>query len=299
MSKKKLIYLFYDLFCRFREDEVPALGAQLTYYLILSFFPFLIFLLTLLSYTPLTSEQVLFNFIHLVPQSTYELITSFAKGLVDNRSQTLLSFSMLGTLWAASKGVIAVIRGLNKAYDEEETRPFWHIRGIALVYTIALALMIIFTFATLVIGNTLGEYLFDFFQIIPAFTMIWSLIRFLLSLSILILIFAFLYRATPNRQLTLKESIPGALFATFAWIIVSILFSFYVNYFANFSSTYGSIGGIIALLIWLYISSIIIIMGGEFNASLAFLKKQQQKPPQKRFDGRIAFWERVLLKFLE
>ncbi len=298
MAKKKWVILLYDLFCRFREDEVPALGAQLTYYLILSFFPFLIFLLTLLTYTPLTSEQVLQNLIHLIPQSTYEIIIYFAEQLVADRSQTLLSFGMVGTLWAASKGVIAVIRGLNKAYDEEETRPFWYLRGIALLYTVALAGMIIFTFGALVLGKTIGEYVFGLFYMPHIFSVIWDWLRYVLSLCVLVLIFAFLYRSTPNRHITLRESIPGAIFATIGWVIASFFFSFYVNNFANFSSTYGSIGGIIALLIWLYISSIIIMMGGEFNASLTFLRQGQKKPERKRFDGRIALWEKILRNFL-
>ncbi|NLP46641.1 MAG: YihY/virulence factor BrkB family protein [Epulopiscium sp.] len=298
MAKNKLVILLYDLFCRFREDEVPALGAQLTYYLILSFFPFLIFLLTLLSYTPLTNEQVLQNLVHLIPHSTYTIIVYFVEQLVADRNQTLLSFGMIGTLWAASRGVIAVIRGINKAYNEEETRSFWHIRSIALFYTVALAIVIIFTFGALVLGKTIGEYIFSFFYMPHIFSLIWDWCRYVLSLCILVFIFAFLYRSTPNRTITIRESLPGAILATIAWVISSLLFSFYVNNFADFSSTYGSIGGIIALLIWLYISSIIIMMGGEINASLLFFKKGKKKPERKRFDGRIAFWEKFLRDLL-
>ena len=114
-----------DFYQRFQEHEVPALGAQLTYYLILAFFPFLIFLLTLLSYTPITSEEALNNLSRFLPADAYKVVIEVLRQTLSSSRQTLLSLGALFTIWASSNGINAVIRGINKAYDESETRPFW------------------------------------------------------------------------------------------------------------------------------------------------------------------------------
>jgi len=251
------------------DDEVTALSAQLTYYLLLSFFPFLIFLITIVSYTPLAHEDILINLSTVLPNQTYNTVINIVNEIFSSRSSSVVSFGMIGTLWAASNGMKAIIRGINKAYNEEETRSYFIVRGIGVLFTIALVFGIIFSFITIVFGGILSQKLFEFLGISLDFQMLWQNLRYILSLVSLVFIFAFIYKYSPNCKITLKSVLPGAIFTTFGWIVISTLFSYYINNFDTFSKTYGSIGGIIALLIWLYISSIIILLGGEINALLS------------------------------
>lgn len=265
-EKNKWFALLKNLYLRFRDDEVPALGAQLAYYLVLSFFPFLIFLLTLSSYLPFDGEKVIAGLSGLLPAESYNLTAGIIRHAVGARSGTLLPFGMAATVWAASNGVLALIRGINKAYDIRETRPFWKVRGISILFTIALALSIILAFAMLVFGRMLGEFIFGIMGISAVFTYAWNIFRYLITLALLMPVFVSLYLIMPNRRLSIKQVLPGSMFSSLGWVLASMLFSYYVDSFRNYSTMYGSIGGIIILLVWLYLSSVIILLGGEINA---------------------------------
>ncbi len=260
---------------RLKDDNVTAIGAQLSYYLVLSIFPFLIFFLNILSYTPIAREDVLHSIIVMLPIDTQRLISTLVIETVNTSNETLLSLSAITGLWAASKGIMALIRVLNKAYDVEETRSYLELRGLAILLTIALLALLFIVLLTLVFGEVLGNRLFEFLGITENFIIFWQYFRVIISLSAMILIFALLYRYIPSirngKKINFRHAMPGAIFASLGWIITSTIFSYYVNNFANYSKTYGSLGGIIVLLIWLYISSIIIIMGGEVNATLKSL----------------------------
>lgn len=260
---------------RLKDDNVTAIGAQLSYYLVLSIFPFLIFFLNILSYTPIAREDVLHSIIIMLPIDTQRLISTLIIETVNTSNETLLSLSAITGLWAASKGIMALIRVLNKAYDVEETRSYLELRGLAILFTIALLALLFIVLLTLVFGEVLGNKLFEFLGITQNFITFWQYFRVIISLSAMILIFALLYRYIPSirngKAINFRHAMPGAIFTSLGWIITSTIFSYYVNNFANYSKTYGSLGGIIILLVWLYISSIIIIMGGEINATLKSL----------------------------
>ncbi len=255
----------------------------MTYYLILAFFPFLIFLVTIINFTPLTSDQVLNDLIAILPLDTRRIVIDILSEILINKSQTLLSIGMVATIWAASNGIMAIIRGLNKAYDAEETRPYWKIRGISIVFTIAIIVMIVLSFGSLVFGEWIGMQLFRYLNYPGGFVPVWNIVKLIMPIVLGFLIFMLMYVAFPNRRISYKAVIPGALFAAFGWIIISFLFSVYINNFGNFSKVYGSIGGVIVLLIWLYISSIIMIVGGEINAALQFIREGREKDRCKKF----------------
>lgn len=264
-----------ELLFRMKDDSVTAIGAQLSYFLVLSIFPFLIFFLNILSYTPIAREDVLHSIIVLLPLDTQRLISTLLIETISTSNETLLSLSAITGIWAASKGIMALIRVLNKAYDVEETRSYLELRVIAILFTVALLALLVIVLLTLVFGEVLGNRLFEFLGITQNFIIFWQYFRVIISLSFMILIFALLYRYIPSirngRKVNLKHAMPGAIFASLGWIITSTIFSYYVNNFGNYGKTYGSLGGIIVLLIWLYISSIIVIIGGEINATLRSL----------------------------
>lgn len=253
-----------------------ATGTQLAYFLILSLFPFIIVFLNILSYTSLVREDILGEMIYYLPLETQKIISSFASEIAATSSQGLLSIAAILGLWTASSGLTPVIRAINRAYDYEETRSFIKLKLMSILFTIALLVLVTLVFLTLVFGELLGNKLFSILGRADAFRTLWAYMRIIIPLSYMVLIFALLYKFSPctNKinEIPLSSTLPGAIFTTLGWMIISIFFSYYVNNFGRYAITYGSLVGVILLLIWLYISSIIIVLGGEVNATLEHFK---------------------------
>ncbi|NGZ74842.1 YihY/virulence factor BrkB family protein [Saccharibacillus alkalitolerans] len=268
----------YRLFKQIRDDEVGGIGAQLAYYLLLSFFPFLIFLVTLVGYADLSIEEMMKLARQVVPEAAMNSVEGILSEVTQG-SQALLSIGMIATLWTASRGINAVIKGLNKAYDVEEDRKFWQIRLVSLLSTLVLGVVLLVSLLLLVFGSWIGDQVNRLLNYPSGFERIWSTLQYSIPLVVLIAVFTALYWIAPNRKIRLREAIPGAIFATVGWLLTSLAFSFYVSNFGNFTKTYGSLGGVIILLTWLYLSSIIIIVGGEVNAAL---KAGRSEPLERR-----------------
>lgn len=276
LNKREIIF-FKELIFRFKDDHVTAIGAQLSYYLILSIFPFLIFFLNILSFTPLVREDVLQSIIAVLPLETQRIVTNLVMETIINSSETLLSFGAITGIWAASKGIMALIRAINKAYDVEETRSYIELRLLAIIFTLALLILLTIVLLTIVFGELIGLRIVRFLGLTLNFMIFWEYFRVIISIASMILIFALLFRFSPSLRngntIHFKDTLPGAIFSSVGWIITSTMFSYYVNNFANYTKTYGSLGGMMVLLIWLYISSIIVVMGGEINATIESMKK--------------------------
>lgn len=259
-----------NLIRKFTEDDVFALATQLSYSLLLAFFPFLIFVMTLIGYSPVESEDVLISFQRILPTDVFKLISNTVVEIVDTKNGNLLSFGLITTLWASSNGFKAMIKCLNKAYDEKENRSFLKIESTALLCTFGLAFIIIASVLLLVFGEINGRLLGAYLGFAEVFRRIWNILRYLIMLSTMIFIFAALYHYTPSRRLTWKEVIPGAIFTTLGWLLSSIIFSYYINNFGNYSKLYGSIGAVIVFMLWLFLVSLMLLTGGELNAVLVF-----------------------------
>ncbi len=270
---KKWKSLILHLKQQFKKNELTALGAQLSYYLILSFFPFLIVLIVLLNFTPLTEGQTISQLAYVLPDEVFQLTLEILDEIRSGLNATLLSASSLGTLWAASKGTSALIKGLNKAYQVSENRSFVRLRAMGIVFTFGLAFIIIFSLFFLVFGQLVGLAISEFLGFPEAFLSLWEYMRYGVPLLVLFFIFTLLFRIGPNYPLGFKDVYPGAVFTTLGWIIISLVFSSYVNNYGAFSRLYGSIGAVIALLIWLNISSLIVLIGGEINATRLWYKR--------------------------
>lgn len=274
LLKYKPIIFLDHLAYRIGEDGVFAIGAQLSYFLMLSIFPFLIVLLNIISYTAFVDIDAIYDMIQYLPPEIQNIITGFIRDIVNSSSQKLLSIAAIAGIWTASSGVTPVIRAINKAYDYEEKRSFLRLKALSLLFTIALLVLFIIVIVALVFGELLGRKLFEFLGRGEAFLNIWSYIRILIPMLFMIYTFALLYKYSPcvinRREQRLLRELPGGIFATLGWLFTSTLFSYYVSNFGKYSTTYGSIGGVIILLIWLYLSSIIIVLGGEINATIAY-----------------------------
>ena len=271
MSEEKSgfnISFIKELIKRFTEDEVGGLSAELGYFFLLSLFPFLIFLVTLIGYLPISQVDVL-NFIReYAPGETMDMIENNLNAILGTHNGKLLSFGIIATVWSASNGINAVVRAFNRAYDVKESRSFFVARGISILLTFAMVFVIIVALLLPVFGKQIGIFVFSSFGLSDAFLDIWNAARWIVSALILFIVFTFLYFIAPNKRLKIRGVISGAFFATFGWMFVSLAFSYYVSSFGNYTATYGSLGGIIVLMIWFYLSGMIIIVGGEINAIL-------------------------------
>ena len=250
---------------RMREHDVSGMAAQLAFFFLLSLFPLLIFLIALIPYLPFTAADIMGLLATIVPEDSLAFIEPQLEGIME-RNRGLLSVSILGTLWTASNAMNGLLKSFDKAYDLVENRKYIIRRAIALLLTVGLIFLLIIVLMLPVFGKQIGIFLYNLIGFSEHYLVIWNFVRWISSIIGLYLIFTLLYWVLPYIKRKRKSVFWGALFATVGWSAVSYGFSFYVNHFSNYSTTYGSIGGIIVLMLWLYLSAHIIVLGGEINA---------------------------------
>ncbi|MED5049949.1 YihY family inner membrane protein [Bacillus siamensis] len=270
-----------ELFARFSLHEGQSKSAELAYFFLLSLFPLMIFMLTLTAYLPISAEDVLGAVDQYAPESAMSMVKSITEQTLNKRSGGLLSFGIIAVIWSASNGMNAIVRAFNHAYEVEENRSFIIIRLTSIFLTIAMVVTILIALLLPVFGREIGLLAADFIGAPGLFLQVWSVVRWGISPLILLIVFTALYIFAPNKRLSLRFVLPGAVFAAAGWIIVGMLFSFYVGTFANYSATYGSIGGIIVLMIWFYLTGTLLILGGEINALLHKRKKLPDENPYR------------------
>jgi Predicted membrane protein len=266
--------LFRDLINKINEDDVFALASQLAYYLVLSFFPFMLFIMTLAGFSKLNSREILAGLDVMLPKSVLELTQSTIREIFDTQYKGLLWVSILLMMWTSSSAFRAVIKSVNKAYDFKEDRSFIKISIISMLGIFGLAVIIILALGMLVFGNVIGEYIKNYHSLYKLLIILWNIFRYLFIVVVMIFIFIVIYKLAPAKRLTWKEVIPGAIFSTFGWVLVSFGFSFYIDNFNNYSRFYGSLGAVFILMTWLFIISIIFILGVEMNFVIAKIKNR-------------------------
>ncbi|MGD6801024.1 YihY/virulence factor BrkB family protein [Rossellomorea vietnamensis] len=265
---------FKKLFQKISDGDVTGLAAQLAYFFLLSLFPLLIFMVTLIPYLPVAQEDIMNVISDYAPGETMDMIQSTINEVMSNRNTGLLSFSIIATIWSASNGMNAIVKSLNDAYEVEETRSFIVTRLMSIVLTIAMIFVFVIALLLPVFGKQIGLFLFSQFGFSDQFLTIWGAIRWAISPIILFIVFVGLYFIAPSKKIKCLSAVPGAVFAALGWVGASLAFSYYVSNFGNYSATYGSIGGIIVLMIWFYLTGIIIMIGGHINALMNVKKSE-------------------------
>lgn len=267
-NNKSMINTFLYLFIKVKRDDIFALASQLAYHLVLSFFPFLILLITLVGFINLNSSEVLDGLQRILPTAVFELTSTTIEEVVNSQNTGLLGVSVILIIWSASSAFRAVTKCVNKAYNIEENRSFIKRAVIGMISVIALALIIISTLVMLVFGDLIGNFLNTVLPFEHLINFIWNILRYVIIIFMMIIIFAVIYKVTPARRIKFKNTIPGAIISTLGWLIVSLGFSFYVNNFSHYSRIYGSIWTVFVLMIWLFITSIVFMFGVELNSVL-------------------------------
>ena len=264
----------------FQRDDALGLAAQLAYYLILALFPFILFLIAVLDTfsDPAFAQYVLEYLKQVLPGQVFELIEGYVGGFLGDESSApgLLSVGILVTIWFASGAFSAIIDALNKAYDVEETRPYWKVKGIAILMTMGLSGLILAAILLLVVGPNIGGAIADYFRLGDVFDVVWSIARWVVALLFLVFTVALIYYFGPDAEQPFRWITPGGFVGVFLWVLASLAFRFYISSFGgdSYSATYGSIGAVIILLLYLYISSLCILFGAELNATLVRMKEE-------------------------
>lgn len=265
---ENLIPVLKEFYERMEKVDVFGLAAQLAYFFLLSLFPFLLFLFNLIGYFSLNEEVILQTIVDYAPPQVYDLIESNIESMLQIQSGGLLSVGIIGTLWAASNGVNAVRKALNRAYGIKPKRIFIIYRLLSILLTIGMFFVVIVALLLPVFGKMIGEYFFSWLGFSVEFLQIWETFRWVTSSIIFFIVLVALYRLTPNRKVYFRHIVWGALFSTVGFQLVSWAFSFYVGTLGNYSTTYGSLGTVIVLMIWFYLFGMIVLIGGVLNASL-------------------------------
>src|SRR5215207_8360627 len=264
----------------FVRDDALGMGAQLAFYLVLAIFPFILFCVAILDAFSSSDPQFvaeLFEYLRrLLPEQVFGLIHTYTENTLRNEDTApgLLSVGILGTIWAASGAFAALINALNRAYDVQETRPFWKVRGIAILMTLGLSVLILVGVMLLVVGEPIGRAVADVFGLGGLFELVWNIARWPVALYFMVFTVALLYYFAPDVEQPFRWITPGGLIGVLLWVLASVAFSFYVNNFGSYNKTYGSIGVVIVLLLYLYISSLTILFGAELNATLIRMKEE-------------------------
>jgi membrane protein len=278
LKKFNIKSIITDILLSYFKDSVPSSSAESSFYILLFLFPFLLFIIELMRFIPVIHiGELLRELEKLVPQSTYSIILHITQMDIEERSERVFILSFMIMLWSAITAVKALIRGMNKAFDRRETRGFLIVNAISILYTLEIIVLIIFSMLLVVYGRILGIFILKYFGSNHTFFYLWSYLRYIVAIVTMILIFTTLFMYTPNHNMRMKDVMPGAIFSTVGWIVTSMAFSYYVNNNVNYGLLYGSLGGIIALLSWLYLSSNVILIGAELNAVLYFKRNKIDK----------------------
>ncbi len=273
-ANNKYYLFFLQLYKQAIKHQVSNSGAMLAYYFILSFFPFLIFLISMLSYTPLVSIDLVEAVIKVFPAEVGLTIANFINDLVSSRSDAIVSTSIIVTLYSSSKGLSSLIEAINRAYNLKDDRNIVVKTILALIFTVFVAISIVIMLVSIVFGGVIITYIFNILNIERVAIDIYTVLRFILPAMFMFIVLVLLYKYAPNKKIKWKSTFKGAIFATIGIILSSMIFSFYVSNFGKYNVTYGSLGGVVVLLIWINLLGTIIVLGAEINGAILKVNKE-------------------------
>jgi membrane protein len=255
-------------------DEVADFAASLSYRFLLAVFPLFIFVAALGSFVASTLEienpaTTLVDNVgdRLPPDARSTLVTELTK-VLETQQPGLLSAGILFALWAASGGMSATIRAMNRAYDVEETRPFWKRTLLSVGLTLFAGVFFLAAFVLGIAGQAIAAATADALQLGDAYEATIGLLRFVAVILGLLIALSVVYWAAPNAKLPFKFITAGAVLFLTAWLIGSLLFAWYVSNFGSYNATYGTLGGVVVLMVWFYLTAFALLVGAELNSML-------------------------------
>ena len=270
MRDIKAVYKAFTLFGKkITHDAVAAFSAQTAFFIIISAFPFLVLIVSVLEKIPFISADMMYTVMDIFPRTVMEYMENIIKEICSGNSVAIISISAAVLLWAASKGVTSIMRGLNFIYKIDDKRNFFEIRLASVGYTIGFVVYIVVTLVFIFGGGMLSSLLKSRLPENLFFTVIYRIFSFLGKLMLLTVLFGLVYLIVPKRKATIKSQLPGAALSALGWLGYSWFYSFYTDHLAGNSYVYGSLTSIILIMLWLYVCVYIFFIGGEVNSIIS------------------------------
>jgi membrane protein len=265
------------------EDDGLGLAAQLAYYFFLALFPALLFLLALASFFDVAriTDQLPTLLGRFAAPEMVALIRDQITQISEAGHGGILSLGLLGALWSSSAALVSIIGALNRTYDIEESRPWWKVRLIAIGLTIGLAVFVISSFALVLAGPAVVDYFAQSGRVSDAAGLVWKIAQWPIAFALISIGIGLVYYLAPDADQEWVWVTPGSLVATGLWLLGSLLFRLYVVSFSDYQATYGALGGVVVLMLWLYMTGLAIVIGAEMNAEIEHASPWGKDPGEK------------------
>ncbi len=259
--------LVLNIWRRFRGKYCLNRAAELGFWSFYSIFPFITFIVALSSFLPFARDpqRLLSEVDRILPFQVEGVVGPIVKNILGQRNYWMIAASLLLALWAASRVVFGVTVDLNDIYEVQETRPFWKRAANNLLLVTILALIYILAFLFVATGPIMTWYIIGYVGLAKALWIALKVLRPLVAEIALFLAFTVLYKLAPNFPARRSRAVPGALFASIGWIVVSSGFELYITHIRNFDRLYGALGAVVLMLTWLYLIGLMILLGGIVN----------------------------------
>ena len=266
-------------------DDCMGMAAQIAYYTMLGLFPFLIFLLGLLSTFPLgeSLQPLLLEELQAqMPPEAAQYVTETTLNLLPNRNQGLLSVGLLASLWGASMAVGALITTINRAYNIRPRRNLVVQKLYAIALTLVLSSIWLMSMTIILVGPDFTQTIFEFFNIASETNTFWTSARLPMAFLLNILALSILYYIAPEAKQKFRWILPGAVTSTLMWVLASSAFRIFLRNFGAYNKTYGSLAAVVILLVWLWMSGFIFLLGAEINSLMKRQKHENENTPARR-----------------
>jgi membrane protein len=270
----------------FIADDMPTYAAALSYRALFALFPFLLFLIAMLSFLNL---QDFFGWLRqqaalVLPSAALEMIDPVITDL-QSGDNSIFSVAIVVAIWVASNGLRSLMNAMNRAYNVPESRPAWKRYVLSVLYTIGIAIFLLAAAALMVIGPDVLEWVGSWVGLGDLAVTLWAVLRWPVAIMLLMLVVALLYYFTPDVEQKFRYITPGSIIAVFIWIAASLGFGFYVSNFGNYNAMYGGIGAMIVLLVFFYISSAVLLLGAELNATIEHASTEGKDRGEKQIES--------------
>jgi membrane protein len=271
------------------EDELGDRAAALSYYFLFALFPTLLFLTALLGMLPIPGlmDRLMEYVDQALPLDAASVIRKTLAEIQRGSRGSLLSLGVLLALWSGSNGMGSIIVALNAAYDVDDPRPWWRQRLVAVALTVGFSVFILCALVLMIFGPRIGAAVAGLFGLGAVFTAVWSVAHVLVAVALTLVGVALVYFLAPAAEQQWRWVTPGSAVALALWLAMSYGLRLYVAHFANYNATYGSIGGVILLMLWLYLTGIALLLGAEVNAEIEHAAAHRGEPTAK-LPGELA-----------
>lgn len=283
MDKGKIKQFLFRLYEKSFDEDIFSNAAQVAFYFLFALFPLLVFLISIFGIILGQSNEMrseLFNYMaQVMPASAYELVFKTMDEVIQGSSSGKITFGLAATLYSASAGIDNLRAALNDVYTLSEERSWWKRKLMSLLLTLGLGMMIFLALGIVFYGSQFINLILDKFGLPISSPFLLQALSVVIVLSVLLVTFDVLYYFAPNhKDLKWTWLTPGAVVAIALWLLASKGFSIYLGYFDSYAKTYGSLGAIIVLMLWLYITGLVVLFGGVVNSVLnEFSRGQYEK----------------------